>query len=406
MNPLCKAMLDGARPAWSELQSAWERHFPLFREMHSTPQDAIWHGEGNVAIHTGMVLEQARQIIDATPEMTATQRLTLQLGAVFHDIGKPLTTRTREIEGRERIVSPHHATAGRNYLCLRLSALELPPDVESSVLALTALHHQPRRLVQDDASFARWRQLARQVPLPLLYWLEQADLRGRICPDLSEQLETMELFRLRAEELELWETTDPWADWRTAIDAAFAQRPTDFRSHAFAAAVRDAESGVIQSVEEGIARAYQLKDPAPELTLLWGPSGSGKSSWIERHGSGANIVSLDALRQQIAGKREDQSMNGQVLQAAKELLKTHLRGNGRIIFDATKLRRELRAASLQLGFDYGAHVRIIALKNSIPTLQARNQKRPHPVPESVLMRQLEMLEWPDVDEAHKVVVHG
>ena len=97
-------------------------------------------------------------------------------------------------------------------------------------------------------------------------------------------------------------------------------------------------------------------------------------------------------------------MNGQVLQAAKEQLKTHLRGHGRIIWDATNLRRELRAGVLQLGFDYGAHVKIVALKNTIPALLARNQKRPHPVRESVLTRQLEMLEWPEVDEAHEIVV--
>lgn len=45
----------------------------------------------------------------------------------------------------------------------------------------------------------------------------------------------------------------------------------------------------------------------------------------------------------------------------------------------------------------------MALKTAIPALDFRNRKRAHPIPASVLARQLEMLEWPDVDEAHEVL---
>jgi predicted kinase len=309
----------------------------------------------------------------------------------------------REINGTDRIISPRHAEAGRNYLCLRLAALGLPEEIESNVLALVALHHHPRRLVQDDAPAARWRQLARQCPPALLYWLEVADLRGRICPDLEAQLEIMELFRLRCGELGLWDGGDPWAAWRSSIEETFANRTSEFQHHAIQQTIRDAEAGHIQSVEEGIARAWQLKDPAPHLILLWGPSGSGKSEWIAKNAVGAQIISLDAIRQEITGKREDQSMNGQVLQAAKERLKFHLRRPGTVVWDATNLRQDLRGPLLQLGFDYGARVTIHILKTAIPTLESRNRKRPHPVPFSVLARQLEMLEWPDVGEAHEVL---
>ena len=97
-------------------------------------------------------------------------------------------------------------------------------------------------------------------------------------------------------------------------------------------------------------------------------------------------------------------MNGQVLQAARDELKAHLRGNGRVIWDATNLRRELRGTVLQLGYDYGAYVKIVAMRNSHSTLFARNKKRQHPVMESVLLRQLDMLEWPDADEAHELEI--
>ena len=400
MDKICQAMMAGQRPSWREIRIAWQAAFPLLAQLETTPQDPVWHGEGDVSIHTGLVLEEVRRLFPDTPA------LILQLAAIFHDIGKPLTTRRREVDGVDRIVSPRHAEAGRNYLCLRLAALGLPPDIEATVLALVHLHHDPRRLVQDDAPPARWRQLARQCPPALLHALEMADLRGRICPDLDDQLEIMDLFKLRCEELGIWENPDPWADWRAGINNVFANRSDQFRRHAFQQSIRDAEAGLIQSLEEGIARAWQLKDPAPELILLWGPSGSGKSEWITKNAAAAHIVSLDEIRQEIAGKREDQSMNGQVMQAARERLKSHLRRPGTIVWDATNLRQDFRAPLLQLGFDYGAHVTIVPLKTPVPTLESRNRKRLHPVPASVLARQLEKLEWPDVSEAHEVVEAG
>jgi predicted kinase len=402
MDKLCQAMLAGQFPPWPEILTSWQRALPLLAQLEATPQDPVWHGEGDVSVHTGLVLEEVRRGFLELPHLSPPEKLTLQLAAIFHDVGKPLTTKTREIHGTDRIISPRHAEAGRNYLCLRLAALGLPEEMEAAVLALVALHHHPRRLVQDDAPPARWRQLARQCPPALLYGLEMADLRGRLCPDLDAQLEIIELFRLRCEELGLWAGGDPWDAWRAAIESAFAGRTLEFQRHAIHQTIRDAEAGLIQSVEEGIARAWQLKDPAPQLILLWGPSGSGKSEWIAKNAAAAQVISLDAIRQEITGKREDQSMNGQVLQAAKERLKALLRRPGTVVWDATNLRQDLRAPLLQLGFDYGAHVVITVLKTPLPTLEARNRQRPHPVPASVLARQLEMLEWPEAGEAHDV----
>jgi putative nucleotidyltransferase with HDIG domain len=403
MNKLCQKLRNGEID-WPDLSDSWAKTFPLLAELSGTPQDPIWHAEGDVFRHTGMVLREALKIIETPGRFTEMESLTLVIAAVFHDIGKPLTTKSREIEGRLRIISPRHAEAGRNYLCLRIRELDLPKEVEKTVLDLVGLHHEPRRLVQDDAPIGKWRQLARQCPPPLLYWLEYADLRGRICPDLEEQLEIMELFRLRCEEIGIWECWDPWKEWRETIEGTFASRSPEFRRHAFQAAISDAEAGLILSIEEGVARAWQLREPPTELILLWGPSGAGKSSWIERHASDARVISLDEIRQEIAGKRADQSMNGQVMQAAKERLKRYLRHPGQVIWDATNLRRDMRAPLVQLGRDYGARVSIVALTNTIDKLKRNNRRRETAVPDSVQFRQIETLEWPTVDEAHEILI--
>lgn len=391
-------------PDFSALVAAGAGTLPLLSSLSGTPQNPVWHAEGDVAVHTAMVLHEMHSLLAAgsAPQESA---LILLGAALLHDIGKPLTTRIREFSGEERIVSPRHAEEGRSWLALRLPALGLPVRDAAEIMALTGFHHEPRRLVQDEAPAARWRLLARQCPVEKVYWLEQADLRGRRCPDLDAQLETLELFRLRCEELGLRDGANPWEDWRQAMNSAFSDRTAAFRRHALHAAVRDAECGVIVSVEEALARSYGLRDPAPELIILCGPSGAGKSEWVQTHHPAADVVSLDALREQLAGKRADQSMNGQVMQAAKESLKALLRrpGGGTIIWDATNLRQDGRGWVAQLGFDYGAHVTIAAMQTPLSTLTARNRTRPHPVPAAVLERQIASLEWPTADEAHEVL---
>lgn len=401
MDKLAQTIAAGKRVPFAEIVAAWARFVPLLAVLKNTRQDPVWHAEGDVAIHTERVCDEVQKIVAATPELTPEERLSLQIGAIFHDVGKPLVTRPKVFDDREHLVAPHHAERGRDHLALRIPLLGLSPTVEDNVLALTGFHHDPRRLVQADAPAGRWRRLARLCPVRLVYHLEQADLRGRTCPDLDAQLEILELFRLRCEELELWNSRDPWAEWRQAIEDAFISQSPSFRCLAMDKAIRDAEAGVIQSVEEGIARAWSIPKNPVQLSLLCGPSGAGKSEWIRKHAGSAEVLSLDALREEIAGKRADQSMNGQVLQAAKERLKDALRNGRSVVWDATNLRRDGRHWVTQLGYDYGAHVTLVALQTPVPILLTRNRRREHPVPAEVLHRQIESFEWPTADEAHR-----
>jgi hypothetical protein len=100
--------------------------FPLLKLYKSTPQDPQWHAEGNVHIHTGMVLEETYRILATEAKhLNRERRLSLILGALFHDITKPLTTKQQEIQGLMRTVAPKHESKGRSYLSLKLIAMGL-----------------------------------------------------------------------------------------------------------------------------------------------------------------------------------------------------------------------------------------------------------------------------------------
>lgn len=403
LHPLLEQALNGALPKLADFVQAFAPIFDLLTRLKDTPQDPIWHAEGNVYIHTEMVLEETYKLLsDEANYLEPNKRLTLILGALFHDIAKPVSSRAEFRDGRERITSPGHADKGRSYIAYKLLELGISPVLAREVMALVGHHHDPKRLVKKDRPGSSYRKLARLVDLELVYFLEQADLRGRICPDLEEQLEILELFKLYAEEAGAWRAADPYAEWRTFLQAELADLNEVTKELIIANAIHDAEAGVIFTPHEAIARSYQYRDGFSNLVVTCAPSGSGKSTWIQKHLPQYHVVSLDELREELSGKRADQSMNGQVLQAAREQLKAHLRKHENVVWDATSLFRTHRSVVLQLGFDYNAFVELVAFHLPESLIEQRNRGRPYSVSSNVLARQLQNVDFPYLDEAHRI----
>ncbi len=155
-----------------------DRLFPELRALVGCPQDPEWHPEGDVWVHTLMVVDQARARID---DLDPPQRLTLMLAALCHDLGKPATTEF--IDGRIR--SRGHEEAGVPPTRAFLDRLDVHTlagyDVRRQVLGLVAHHLKPgmwRRAPQPVGDGA-FRRLARKVDLELLALLSAADCLGR-----------------------------------------------------------------------------------------------------------------------------------------------------------------------------------------------------------------------------------
>ncbi len=401
LHPLLENILQGARPNLDDFTQALGGIFDLLLRLKDTPQDKIWHAEGDVYIHTQMVLEQTYKLLDQL-DWTGQKRLVQVLAAVFHDVAKPVSTKAEIRDGQERIISPGHADKGRSYIAYKLLELGLEPSLAREVMALVGHHHDPKHLVIKDKPSRRYRELARLVDLEAVYVLEQADLWGRHCLDLEEQLEILEFFKLYAQEARVWKQ-DPYQDWRSFLQTELKEFPEATQNLVIANAIRDAEAGIIFSPEEAIARSYSYREAFSHLVVTCGPSGSGKSTWIEKHFPDYSIISLDELREEISGKREDQSMNGQVIQADKEQLKSHLRKHENVVWDATSLFRTHRSMVLQLGFDYQALVTLAVFHLPEGLIEQRNKQRHHAVPEHILARQLQNADFPYINEAHEII---
>ena len=154
------------------------RLFPELEALIDCPQEPEWHPEGDVWVHTLMVVDEARRRIDDLPRP---QQIAVMLGAVCHDFGKPTTTAF--IDGRIR--SRDHEEQGVEPATAFLDRLKVHTfdgyDVRRQVLGLVAHHLKPGmwRTARDGVGDGAFRRLARKVDLELLARLAKADCQGR-----------------------------------------------------------------------------------------------------------------------------------------------------------------------------------------------------------------------------------
>ena len=155
-----------------------ERLFPELAALVGCQQEPEWHPEGDVWVHTLLVIDEARKRID---DLGYPQQVAVMLGAVCHDLGKPATTafldgRIRSINHEEEGVPPSTALLDR----LNVHSLH-GYDVRREVLGMVANHLKPGMFckAQPPAGDGAFRRLAQKVDLELLARVARADCEGR-----------------------------------------------------------------------------------------------------------------------------------------------------------------------------------------------------------------------------------
>lgn len=191
---------------------AIDQLFPELKELIDVPQDPEWHPEGDVWVHTGLVIDRARELIDDLPYP---KKVTVMLAALAHDFGKPATTEF--IDGRMR--SRGHEEAGVPPTESFLDRLNIHTldgyDVRAQVIALVRDHLKPGEFFKkrDEVGDGAFRRLARRCELDLLYRVAKADSLGRNSDKVAREqwydAEAQEWFIQRARELEVAQQPPP-----------------------------------------------------------------------------------------------------------------------------------------------------------------------------------------------------
>jgi tRNA nucleotidyltransferase (CCA-adding enzyme) len=205
-----KLLLRAVHPSiglqWLRDLGAIDQLFPEIKALIDVQQDPEWHPEGDVFVHTCLVVDRARELIDDLPYA---KQVTVMLAALAHDFGKPATTEF--VDGRLR--SRGHEEAGIEPTLGFLDRLNLHTlagyDVRAQVVAVVRDHLKPGEFFKkrEEVGDGAFRRLARKCELDLLYRVAKADSLGRNANWVPREhwydAEAQEWFIAHARELEV-----------------------------------------------------------------------------------------------------------------------------------------------------------------------------------------------------------
>jgi tRNA nucleotidyltransferase (CCA-adding enzyme) len=251
-----------ARGAYPQLgldvlvQTGWLEAFPGLEVLRQTPQDPIYHPEGDVFAHSRLSAAQAAAIA-RSEGLDSEQTETLVLASALHDLGKASTTRVNE---RGRITSYGHAAVGAKLARQFLAGMRAPEDISIRVATLVREHMVHTGARPEPSTVARLARrlgassrIEQRVTVRTLALLARADASGRSPAP----------------------PTDPMASW---VEAADGLALTDNRPEPILKGRHLLALGMSEGPELGailrVAFEAQLNDQFNDL--------AGAHEWLER----------------------------------------------------------------------------------------------------------------------------
>ncbi|MEN2990103.1 AAA family ATPase [Tistrella sp. BH-R2-4] len=369
--------LSDYMPAPGDTALDWQgmlADFPWLQALADCPHDPVHHAEGDVLVHTRMVME-ALLALDGYQALPAEDRACVFAAALLHDVAKPATTR---VNADGRVSQPGHSRKGAIMARAILWRMGMDFALRERVCALIAWHQIPLFLIEKNPVEARRRAIAISLTgrNDLLALLAEADARGRICADPGRLLGNIALFRTLCD------------------DEGVLARPFVFPSD-------HTRIRFFEHDTAGIAPDHpQHDDTRLTVHLLSGLPGAGKTSWLARHHPGLPVVGLDEIRRDFGVSHGE--AEGRVVQEAKARARAHLRAGTDFAWSGTNIGTRSRSQWISLFRSYGARVRIVYVESAAATLLRQNRARAGRVPDAVIDRMISRWEVPDATEAHSI----
>lgn len=368
---LAKVPAPGAEPDW-----AWFLHaIPALALLEATPQDPLYHAEGNVWIHTRMVVEALLAGGDyqaAAPE----ERFVLFYAALLHDIAKPATTVIDPDSGR--IGQPGHSKRGAIDARILSWHAGVPFALREQLCRIITVHQLPFFAIggNKNGQSAQYlvRKLSHELDLRLLCAVAQADMEGRHYSGKDDCLVDIELFRELAREEGCYGEAMAFADAHTRLQY---MRGTQ------------------------LAPAFALhQNPGSKVTMMSGLPASGKNTWVGQHLPALPVVSVDDARTAL-GLRHGEN-EGAAAHRAVELAKALLRAKAPFVWNTTHLSTQMRKKTLDLLLAYDAEVELVYLEQPPAVTFQRNSRRDTSLSNRRIEQMLFKWEVPLPTEAHRV----
>jgi predicted kinase len=352
--------------SWSSLQK-----YDWINDMHGVPQSPVHHAEGDVAIHTQMVLGELSKLPEYISLPDVAQEI-VWIATLMHDIEKRSTTK---VEESGAIVSPGHSKKGAhtaNGILYR--DFNVPFEWRMEIVGLIRHHGLPLWSMEKQEPAKAVIKASMEVNTEWLYILAKADALGRKCADKEDLLERLEFFKELCLEQQCWGTSKHFPSNLSKF--------TYFR--------KDDQSPDFVPFENTLS----------EVIILSGIAGSGKDRYLALNHPKLAVVSLDRLRREHKIDRNDSKGNGRIIQQAIEQAKQYLRNGESFAWNATNITRQMREQLIDQFTVYKARITLVYVEVPYSKLLSQNKAREYCLPDSVIERMIDKLEVPNMWEAH------
>lgn len=349
---------DG-KPNWDTIEKQdW------FIDLQNCPQDPNFHAEGDVGIHTKMVVNELLnlaefQVLDAYDQQI------LSWSALLHDIGKPKCTVTDE-DGYIR--APKHAAIGEKIA--RKMLWDMDFKAREAICSLIRLHGLPIWCLDKKNPNNAVAMASLRLTNKHLYLLSKADVLGRKSIGQDDFLERVEFYKEFSIEQACWEQAKTFHN-------AHSQFKFFHKYSNYPAIIYD--------------------DTAFEVILLSGIPGSGKDTYA--NAQKLPIVSLDAIREEFNIKVTDKKAQGKVAQIAYKRAKEYAAKKQSFVWNSTNLTHELRARVINTLSVYNPRFKLIYIETSRANILARRRAT---IPVRKLEKMMSLLEMPMPNEVHSI----
>ncbi len=346
---------------------------PRLAALDTTPQDPVFHAEGNVGIHTRMVLDALMQD-DCFRQGDSERRFVLFIAALLHDIAKPETTVIDGISGR--IGQPGHSRRGAIDTRVMLWKARVPFALRERICRIISVHQLPFFALSPKSGEDPVRlvhKLSWELNLAELACMARCDMRGRVYEGRAGCLQDIDLFEQLAREEGCWDAPRPFVDAHTRLAyARGANAHPDFPL---------------------------FQNAGSAVTVMCGLPASGKDTWVARHRRGQEVVSFDDARAEL-GLRHGEN-DGRAAHFAVDKAKALLREHQPFVWNATHLSRQMRDKSIDLLWAYHARIELVYLEQPFEVIMQRNARRDTSLTNAGIERMLHRWELPLPTEAHE-----
>ncbi|MGI9598455.1 MAG: AAA family ATPase, partial [Acidimicrobiales bacterium] len=137
-----------------------------------------------------------------------------------------------------------------------------------------------------------------------------------------------------------------------------------------------------------VSVAEETVIPSPALVILVGPSGAGKSTWAEAYFRPGQVLATDDFRALVGSGPNDQTAGTEAFALLDQLVETRLAKGLTTVIDTIGLDLERRAEYRDAARSAGMAAVAVGFDTKPALCHERNRQRRHPVPKTVLDKQL------------------